>query len=140
MQKTLELDPSFEAARFVLARDYSAQGKYAQALEELDKIRSVPAIRVQAWRAYLLVLSGRRAEALTLVQDLEERSEREYVPAGGRAGVWMALGDKDRAFALFEKACAQRGPFLAALKSSPYFDSLRSDPRFKDLLRCVHLE
>jgi TolB-like protein/Flp pilus assembly protein TadD len=140
VQKTLELDPGFEFAHIALARIYSAQGKHAQALEELDKIRSAPAIRTQAVRAYHLALSGRRAEALSLVQDLEERSGREYVPAGGRAAVWMALGDKDRAFALFEKACAQRAPLLRSLKWNPMIDSLRSDPRFTELLKCAHLE
>jgi len=54
--------------------------------------------------------------------------------------LWLALNDKDRAFAHFMKACEVREPGLAAVKVSPVFDAARADPRFQDLLRCVHLE
>jgi hypothetical protein len=48
-------------------------------------------------------------------------------------------GDKERAFALLEKAYQQHDPSLANLKVDPGFDSLRSDPRYVDLLKRVGL-
>jgi len=54
--------------------------------------------------------------------------------------LWLALNDKDRAFAHFMKACEVREELLAGLKVNLAFDAARADPRFKDLLRCAHLE
>jgi len=50
------------------------------------------------------------------------------------------LNDKDRAFAHFMKGCELREAGLFVVKVSPVWDPARADPRFKDLLRCVHLE
>lgn len=46
-------------------------------------------------------------------------------------------GDKNNAFLLFEKAYQQHSTWLIELKSLPDVDSLRSDPRFADLLRRI---
>ncbi|MBA3599764.1 MAG: hypothetical protein H0W45_00785 [Acidobacteria bacterium] len=50
-----------------------------------------------------------------------------------------ALGDRDAAFLLLEKACVERDPNLPFIAVSPDYDDLRSDPRFTDLLRRVGL-
>jgi hypothetical protein len=71
---------------------------------------------------------------------MEYRSGREYVAPSRPAMVWMDLGDRDRAFALLEKACSERDSGLHYLKSEPSFDPIRSDPRFQQLLKCFHLE
>ena len=52
-----------------------------------------------------------------------------------RAVVYGALGEKDEAFLLLEQAYEERSPLLAVAKEDPRLDSLRSDPRFQDLLR-----
>ena len=75
-----------------------------------------------------------------MVQGLEERFPREYHSRVGLGRLWLALNDKDRAFAHFMKACEVREVGLSGVKVSPIFDAARADPRFKDLLRCVHLE
>ena len=55
------------------------------------------------------------------------------------AYVYAGLGDKEQAFACLEKAYAQHEPLLVALKMEPLFNGIRSDPRFRDLLRRVGL-
>jgi hypothetical protein len=45
------------------------------------------------------------------------------------------MGDKEETLADLEKAYSEHFPFLTMLKVEPAFDSLRSDPRFQDLLR-----
>ena len=50
------------------------------------------------------------------------------------AVTYAALGDKDQAFAWLEKAFAERSDSLTLIKVDPAFDSLRSDPRFANLL------
>ena len=53
--------------------------------------------------------------------------------------IYAALGDKDQAFPWLEKADKARDGILARLKVDSRYDSLRSDPRFADLLRRVGL-
>jgi serine/threonine-protein kinase len=135
-KKVLEMDPGFNL-HGDLARVYALQGKYAEALAEGDTSSDVGK---QWWRAWVYALSGRRAESLELTRGLEDRSRREYLSHAGIGILWLALNDKDRAFEHFMKACERRDVGLSRVKVSPPFDAARADPRFKDLLRCVHLE
>ena len=54
--------------------------------------------------------------------------------------VYGRLGDKDRAFALLDTAVAERDLFVRELKVSPMWDSLRTDPRFRQFLKRVNLD
>jgi hypothetical protein len=94
---------------------------------------------LQWFRAWVYALSGRSEESLELTRSLEDRSRREYVSHASLGILWLALNDKDRAFAHFMKACELREPLLQGVKVLPVFDAARADPRFKDLLRCTHL-
>ncbi len=49
------------------------------------------------------------------------------------------LGEKDQAFLWLEQSCQERAPYLSALKVDPPLDSLRSDPRFADLVSRIGL-
>ena len=66
--------------------------------------------------------------------------EAEHPDPYALATAWARVGDKDRAFALLEKSCAAHSDeFLYDVHGEPAFDSMRSDPRFKDLLRRIGL-
>jgi len=66
-------------------------------------------------------------------------SQKEYVPADSIAHVYVGLGETDQAFAWLERAYGERSFGMAWLKVEPSWDSLRSDPRFTDLMRRVGL-
>jgi len=51
----------------------------------------------------------------------------------------MGLGEKDQAFQWLEKSYQDHGNDLTGLKIDPLLESLRSDPRFTDLVRRVGL-
>ena len=53
--------------------------------------------------------------------------------------MYIGLGDKDQAFVWIEKAYQERSNFVTYLRVVPLVDSLRSDPRFSDLIRRVGL-
>jgi hypothetical protein len=55
------------------------------------------------------------------------------------ATVYAALGEKDAAFAELEKAYQAHDWFIQRLRSDPYMDPLRDDPRFKDMVRRLGL-
>ena len=61
------------------------------------------------------------------------------MPTHETALVWAALGDRDRAFALLEQAYREHANGLVWLRVDPRYESLRSDPRFTDLVRRIGL-
>ena len=71
---------------------------------------------------------------------MKELSAHSYVAPYNLAVIYAALGEKDRAFALLERAYAERSYYLAVyLTTDARLDSLRSDPRFVELRRRVGL-
>ena len=83
--------------------------------------------------------TGRRADALRLLGELKKRQQTGYVPAGAFVNAYLGLGDNDEAFAWFERAYEEQSNILIYIKVSPWFDPLRGDPRFQDLVRRVGL-
>ena len=63
-----------------------------------------------------------------------------YVSPGHTALVYLGLDQKDEALKWLQKAYQDRYAWLVFLKVDPIFDSLRSDPKFRDLVRRVRLE
>lgn len=58
---------------------------------------------------------------------------------------WIAwshafLGDKEKALDNLEKALEVRAFWMAWVKADPVFDSLRSEPRYQEILRKMNLE
>jgi hypothetical protein len=78
-------------------------------------------------------------EALRLIDELKRRQQTSYVPAGALINPYLALGDYDQAFAWFERAYREHSNILKFLKVHPFFDPVRADSRFADLLRRVGL-
>jgi len=83
--------------------------------------------------------AGRKNEAQRLLGHAIRHPEKKRFQVEAVAAVYTALGDKDRAFVWLEKAYAAHSPSLPGFLVYPLFDPLRSDPRFKDLLRRVGL-
>ncbi len=83
--------------------------------------------------------AGRRTDALRLLGELNKRQQTGYVPAGAFVNAYLGLGDNDEAFAWFERAYEEQSNILIYIKVSPWFDPLRGDPRFQDLVRRVGL-
>jgi len=138
-QKTLDLDGGFASAHELLACAYLGAGRRAEALAELGRATE-SGVKHAALRAWVLAEMGDLTAATRLLRDLEGRSHREYVDLGMLAALHAQTGDKDRAFALLDKAYAERDWSLRDLKVSPVWDPLRSDPRFSRLLKRVNLD
>ena len=83
------------------------------------------------------VLSGKSGEARKILEELTQRSKRKYLSPSVIAVLHAALGERDQAFALLDKAYDERDTLLILLEVEPMFDPLRSDPRFADLVRRV---
>ena len=84
--------------------------------------------------------AGHRTEALRLINELKRRREVTYIPAGALINPHLALGAYDEAFVWFERAYQEKSNILQFLKVHPFFDPVRDDPRFKDLVHRVGLD
>lgn len=92
---------------------------------------------------YAYAMAGRRAEAQKELDQLNDFSRQNCVPASTRAAIYAGLGNKDRAFEWLEKGYEEHlifGDGTADIKVDPMFDPLRSDPRFANLLRRMNLQ
>lgn len=84
--------------------------------------------------------AGRRSDALRLLEELKLRGRKGYVPAGAMVHAYLGIGDNDEAIAWLEKAYQEQSNMLQFIKVHPYFDPIRSDPRFISLVRRVGLD
>jgi hypothetical protein len=84
--------------------------------------------------------AGQRSKALRLINELKQRRRKTYIPAGAFIYPHLALGDYDEAFVWFDRAYQEKSNILQFLKVHPFFDPVRNDPRFKDLVHRVGLD
>ena len=80
-------------------------------------------------------MAGKRAEAETILNQLQKPSQRRYVSGIYFAVVCAGLKDNDRAIQYLNKAFASRHPGLVLIRIEPMFDGLRNDERFKQLIK-----
>ena len=129
-RKTLELDPTFVAARAHLAALLVRLGRSEEAIAEAQKLRGKSALgRVYA-------IAGRAEEARTIAQELESQAKPASL-ASALPYIYAILGDRDRAFYWLEEAYVARVSELVFVSHAPDCDGLRGDPRFEDLLRRI---
>jgi tetratricopeptide (TPR) repeat protein len=83
--------------------------------------------------------AGNRDEAQKALAELQELSKQRYVSPSVFALIYAALGDKDQAFAWLDKSIDEHDLITARLKVDMRFNSLRSDPRFAELVKRVGL-
>jgi serine/threonine protein kinase/tetratricopeptide (TPR) repeat protein len=135
--KCLDLDPEYAMCLEVLGRTYEQQGRFSDALAAEAKALKIDPGRIWAAAdsAGALALSGRHAEAQRALDDLLALSKRSHVPKYSLATVYATLGDKNRALDALEQSYADRSFFFDFIKSDPQMDSLRSEPRFQELVR-----
>jgi TolB-like protein/DNA-binding winged helix-turn-helix (wHTH) protein/tetratricopeptide (TPR) repeat protein len=138
-RKTIEMDSGFALAHNQLGQAYLAKNMFADAVSELQKavqLSGGSAVSIaNLARAY--AASGRRDKAEELLNELKARSSGGYALSSELAGIYTALGDKTQAIAWIEKGYEDR--FNPSVLLRPSFDPLRSDTRFKDIVRRIGL-
>jgi TolB-like protein/DNA-binding winged helix-turn-helix (wHTH) protein/Tfp pilus assembly protein PilF len=144
LQKTLELDPNFATAREYLGLAYLQKSRFKESILEFEKSLQISPDSPDAiWKlGYAYGVTGRTVQALQVLERLNELSKRRYVPAEAVACIYVGLGEREMAFEWLEKGYDARSIGLGGidLKVNPVFDSLRSDPRFTDILRRINLQ
>ena len=137
-RRLIDLDPNYPRAHEVLGWAYLKQGHNSEAIGELQKavdLSSGKDRRIFSSIGYAYAISGKREQALSLLKELEARYERHEAHGKDVAAVYAGLGDKEQAFAWLERDFQARVGQLSRIRWEMPYESLRSDPRFADLLR-----
>ena len=138
-QKIIKMDPSWPPAHAGLMQAYQEKGMYEEAIAEWKNANALGRPGAEAGLAYAYAVAGKKDEARKILDELKEASKQRYVTPFAFGLIYMGLGDKDQAFEWFNKTVDEDPYRIAFLKTNPRFDSLRSDPRFTDLLRRMKL-
>ena len=138
-KRILDIDPNNERTHENLASIYEIQNLYPKAAEAYQKwlILRYGAKEEEVAGLTDAAVSGVESYGRWKLDYWEKRAEREYVSPQRFARLYAQLGEKDQAFEWLHKALDDRiGIYL---KTSPWLDPLRDDPRFQDLLRRMNL-
>lgn len=138
LASVVELDPEFEIAHLWRGMVLEELGRSSESLEALRHAaeRSHSGI-ARATLARGLARAGRRAEAQSLLADLEAEHARGYAPTFEIAKVHEALGQSEEALRWLERAYEERSHSLVFLEVDPQLVGLRSHPRFRTLVERV---
>ena len=139
--RTVELDPNYPMTYWILGLIYRKTGRYDLAISAGEKGVNLsggsPLMR--AALAQTFATAGAVDKAIQIVDELNGLAKQRYVAPHFFAGIYIGLGELDRAIDYLEKSCAEHCHWLIYLHIDPSVDDLRSDPRFQDLLRRVGL-
>jgi serine/threonine-protein kinase len=140
-KKTLDLDPNFPTAHYFLGRAYEFKGMYDEAVAEYTKsqgISIIPPEKIQQLKD-VYAKSGWRAYLQMSIDLLIPDSQRTLFPPFAIATFYARLGNNDEAMKWLEKGYEERDFRITLISVSPEFDGLRSDPRFRELIRRMGL-
>jgi tetratricopeptide (TPR) repeat protein len=136
LRETLAVNPRYTPARSLLGRVLTEQGRHQEALTELETVAvDIPGASALGFLAYANAAAGRRQEAEALLEKLVSSSGREYVSPYYVALVLTRLGRDGEALGWLERGFVEQDTTMVSLKVDPRFDTLRTDARFRDLLR-----
>jgi TolB-like protein/Tfp pilus assembly protein PilF len=146
LRMMLSRDPNNGEHHDFLSHNYMKKGMYKEAVQELEQGYSLfgqSQVADSIRRGY--EAAGYRGAIQQWAKELEhlQATHQAFMP-GSLAAAYAILGDRDRAFYWLDQAYEHRemvsidgGVYF--LPADPAYDSLRSDPRYKDLLRRVGL-
>lgn len=134
-QKIVDVDPEFFVAHRYLGWAYEQKGRYKEAIEEFQKALNLsqsPLIKAELAHAY--AISGNRAQATQLWDELQFYSNQSYVSPYSKAIVLAAMGQKDEAIEALWKAYDEHADFIIFIRVDPRLKALQTEKGFQDLV------
>ena len=142
MNRSLALDPDASFPHWTISPFLSEVGQHELAIEGIEQAAAAakrPGFLVsRLGRAY--ARGGRPDDAELVVNELLHRRHTEYVAPLHIADIYAALDRRDEAFDWFDRSYQDRNGFLPAMVAEPFYDPLRSEPRFAELLARMNLK
>ncbi|HKW57561.1 MAG TPA: tetratricopeptide repeat protein [Candidatus Acidoferrum sp.] len=131
------MDPGFQRAH-LLAFALVEKGMFADARANAKEMRHSDGSAAWEVQAFIYAREGRKDEARRALRNWEESKGQRPVTAAVIAA-YVALGRKDEAISLLQRAFAEHSNAVVEINVAPYYDPLRDDARFQELLRRVGL-
>lgn len=138
LNKTLAMDSAFNYAHAYLGLTYLQKSMCNKGLEELQKELDYGHGTTDvalAWKGYACGICGDVKQGREILELFLNRSESEYIPPSFLTWICFALGEDELGFEWLEKASSDRDPWLVEANISHFYDGIRTDRRFKDLLK-----
>jgi serine/threonine-protein kinase len=136
LQEAIKRYPQAPLPHFWLARTYQAQGRFDEALAEFQRggpaLTSLPALLSGLGHFY--GISGRRADALKVLETMDAMASRRFVTAYARALVYLGLGDRNQTLEWLQRAYDERSVWMVWLLKDPRWDPMRGDQRFEAIV------
>jgi tetratricopeptide (TPR) repeat protein len=141
-QRALELDPRYPPALRGLGWALLMKGRHTPGLAKLEEAAELSGrdTVILSWLGHSYGIEGRTTKALRVLAALEERASNRYLSPYHLAVVHAGLGQMDAAFLRLDEALRERTPVLFHARVDPLLAPLRSDPRFRHLLRGLALD
>jgi len=137
-KRVIVRDPNFSYAHRALGWAYGAKGMYPEALAETRTSIELSNVG-NGYLGLWLAKSGKRDEALKLLDDLKRESTQSYVQSYNLALIYIGLGDKQEALNYLEKHMLSHAETASTYAVAPELDELRTEPRFKAMLKQMNL-
>jgi TolB-like protein/DNA-binding winged helix-turn-helix (wHTH) protein/Tfp pilus assembly protein PilF len=137
IKQVLAADPNRAWSRVTLAFCYEQKGMYSESLAEVETLRSEFNGVFGIGSAHLFARMGRFQDARAVLKYHEQPAPDGVQDWVFIAAAYAQLGEKDRAFQWLGRAYQNRDYFMTFIKTEPFMDPLRDDPRFEDMLRRV---
>ncbi len=139
-KRTLSLNPDFALTHVSLGSVYAFKGMYPEAIAETRLALELdPDPSFKGYLGLWVARSGKRDEVENLLNEMKLESTQRYVQSFGLGLIYLGLGDKVQALDWLEKEVAERGSNPRFYATAPELDELRSEPRFKAMLKQLNL-
>ncbi len=143
LREALELDPNNYLTHSMMSEIYLKMGSTEEALvswqmaarlEGGSQDQNAANLLEQnaTLQKIMLAEAGKRLERL-----FEESRLVEYVPSIRFVRQYIVMNDKENAFEWLAKACDELNVFPLLIAGDPFYDGLRVDPRFDQLVKKV---
>lgn len=139
--RNLDLEPDYFAAYDIAGQVYLCMQRYKESTAAFQKAvelcPDVPSLR--GWLGLSLGLGGHIVEARKVMDQFQALARQRYVPPTCFAWGYLGVGDIDEAFIWLERAIDAPDRMIEPIKTYPFLDPLRADPRFAALVRKMNL-
>ncbi len=140
--KTLALDPEYFQGYQFRGMALIQRGNLVEAIRDLERALSLPEVprALSLGRlGYTYAAAGNTAKAREIARELAALSAESLNAPEAESQVYLGLGERNRALDALERAYAIHSAPLLNINVEPLYDSLRSEPRFRDLVHRMGL-
>lgn len=132
LNATTKEHPTFAYAYDWLGMAYVQEERFAESIDTYKRAVELSdgLAEIVAGLGHAYGLGGKRAEAREVLETLLQQDERWYVPPVQIAYVYVGLGEYEQAIKMLQRADKEHSWELVFLREEPWFDPIRSDPRF----------